>query len=262
MDEYLQYLRVKIQRSVSEAQHTWIGDRAGIVRTIVVSIPTSIAVNFLRVPLGIVTTNPWVVIGTSFVGLLIGIVIWLVLLFLWKFFIESPVKIWVELRSEAFKYTWKDFDFYPYRFPENSMFGVGLKADNHKPYYIQEAEAKLIHIQRGKEKLNWELPRNLVWIAKDGKSRTKAIKIDPRQSRLLAIADWNVDSVWLEYEVADNAPRLDKGITYTLEIEFYGQVDGHVMDIRRVEYVLTWSFDKEGKIQVEMKESKSIIRTE
>lgn len=262
MDKYLQYLRAKTQRSVSEAQYVWIGDRVGIVRTIIVSILTSIGAYFLRVALGVIMIDPWVVIWTSFAGLLIGIFGWFALLFLWNFFFESPVKIWVELRSEALKYTWNDFDFCPYKFPENSMFGVGLKADNHKPYYIQGAEAKLIHIQKGKEKLDWELPRNLVWMTRDGRSRTKAVRIDPRQSRLLAIADWNVDSVWLEYEVADNAPRLDREIAYTLEIEFSGQVEGRIMDTRRVEYVLTWSFDKEEKIQVEMKESKSIIRTE
>jgi hypothetical protein len=167
---------------------------------------------------------------------------------------SAPVVLYRVIESKANKYTWDDISVIIAKLKPHNEPTVLLDVLNNKPFDIQNATVRLTSLQKDRfPVVSHRLPLNLCWEddkgvirGKDSWSGRKLYKNGERR-RALSIATWSA---------IENAPvittghpkqnqvgveeyiQIDLNSTYTLHLEWFGEVDGQPMETYETEYSL------------------------
>ena len=135
---FLQYYLLIWKTGFQDTKEYYQKDRKSLIGNIISAVISAIISPLLLYRFGGADAllNLWLVSTVVLISAIIGAVGWIIVLLLWNVFIVAPVKLYREKEAEANKLTWKDVEFLPYTFPNDSKYGIGLWIINNKPKKI------------------------------------------------------------------------------------------------------------------------------
>lgn len=182
-----------------------------------------------------------------------GFLVVLVMLFLYQVIVESS-EIIEKFRIRADKFTWDDVTIAISPANQNKSRVACLVVINKKPLDIKKATAKIMFIRKGRFILDtYRLPLDLAWMDINGEIwGGRTIPKNKEEAIPLSIASWIQEDKGAVLLAAKSEEiqkghvkfiELEEHITYTLQIQWFGEVENRPMD----EYRNSYSLNIEGE---------------
>ena len=276
--DFYQYHKMVWKAAKSETELYFRSDWKAWVGSVITGIVSGCFAAYFPKLLGEPMPNIIVTIIGILFGTIFGLAIFVIALYVWNGLWVISAKLFRKKEIEANKYTWNDVEISCLELNPDNPPVIALAVLNKKDYEIQKASAKVISITKDWliEK-NKKLPLNLSWfIGKESQGRNEiTLPKSDSDGVLLCVANWNARAGYAvlvtgyeceeEYSTGHENPiTLEIDSVYRIEIQWFGEIDGHKLDEHITYYKIRFDGEKilfEEKDLNEIQQEKDLSKT-
>lgn len=204
---------------------------------------TGLVVPYLLYKLGgYLMPNIWLLILVSIISAVIGFALFVLVVCGVNGFVVVPAKIYRDLELEAIKRTWKDIEFKPFHFPENSGLGIGLEILSDKPVQIRitNVYCQITEMTRSYDLIfrgNMQIPL----LSISSLQRTEEIVNEGQltnslSGQAIAVANDDGSRAWIQKNDATTDTIIEKDILHKLTIS----IQGNISDVGTMDWCLIY----------------------